>query len=482
MYTALRYIISIACLFLVVSSVDSQQPSLYRVKRMSFNDPIFSEISPVIIRDGIVFCSDRRFSAIRDRKSFEGRRVYNIYRVLRRDSAEYGKPVMLSSERSGLFNIGPLCFARDGKSVWFTSEVETGRAAKKRSYKNHSGIFRAELNGDELVSVTAFPYNSTEYNIAQPSLSSDGKFLYFASDMPGSGGKSDIWISELVNGKWSRPVNAGPQINSSGNESFPFIHPSGRLYFSSDRVGGYGGLDVYYTSLSDGVWEEPVLLPEPINSPADDFAFVAADDMQSGFFSSDRRINDDIYSFASTIIRKSVCDTLVENNYCYELVEENAVKLDSIPFRYEWHFGDGSKGTGHSVTYCYPGPGTYMIRLDVVNLITGEVLYNEKTFSLEIADIEQPYISVADTAYAGHNVFFSAEKTNLPGWKIAEYYWNFGDETVAGGMKVNKSFFKPGTYNVQLIVTAEPGEGGIVRESCICRNITIIPEPDTESK
>ncbi|NLA48724.1 MAG: PKD domain-containing protein, partial [Bacteroidales bacterium] len=81
------------------------------------------------------------------------------------------------------------------------------------------------------------------------------------------------------------------------------------------------------------------------------------------------------------------------------------------------------------------------------------------------------------TAHAGQNVFFSAEKTNLPGWKIAEYYWNFGDETVAGGMKVNKSYLKPGTYNVQLIVTAEPEEGGIVRESCVCRNITIIPEP-----
>ncbi|HQH24040.1 MAG TPA: PKD domain-containing protein [Bacteroidales bacterium] len=475
MRRTLRYSISITCLLMVAGSVQSQQPSLYRVKRMSFNDPIFSEMSPVIIRDGIIFCSDRRFSAVKDRKSFEGRRVYNLYKAMRKDSTEYGKPVMIRGERSGLFNIGPLCFAPDGKSVWFTSEVETGRAAKKRGYKNHSGIFRAELNGDELVSLSAFPYNSTEYNIAQPSLSSDGKYLYFASDMPGGEGKSDIWVSELVDGQWSRPVNPGPGINSTGRESFPFIHPSGRLYFSSDRDGGYGKLDVYYTTLSDGVWADPVLLPEPLNSPENDFAIVAADDMQSGFFSSDRRINDDIYSFTSTIIRKSVCDTLIENNYCYELVEENAVKHDSIPFRYEWHFGDGSKGTGPSVIYCYPGPGTYMIRLDVVNLITGEILYNEKTFSLEITDIEQPYISAADTASAGRNIFFSAEKTNLPGWNIAEYYWNFGDETVAGGMKVSKSYLKPGTYNVQLIVRTEPGEAGIIREACICRNITIVP-------
>jgi hypothetical protein len=83
-------------------------------------------------------------------------------------------------------------------------------------------------------------------------------------------------------------------------------------------------------------------------------------------------------------------------------------------------------------------------------------MYNEKTYNLEITDSEQPYISAADTAVAGHNVILSAHKTNLPGWEIARYYWNFGDETVATGMEVNKKFLKPGTYNVQLIVTAEP--------------------------
>ena len=211
-----------------------------------------------------------------------------------------------------------------------------------------------------------------------------------------------------------------------------------------------------------------------VNSPFDDFAFVAEKDLQSGYFASDRRKNDDIYHFASTIIRKVDCDTLAENNYCYELIEENAVKFDTIPFRYEWKFGDGNKGIGSSVIYCYPGPGKYLIQLDVVNLITGEIVYNEKTYYLEIADVEQPYITVNDNGVTGESITFSADKTNLPGWKIARYYWNFGDETVAIGKVVNKVFISPGTYNVQLIVTSEPEPGGVTREACVCRDIVIV--------
>lgn len=261
-----------------------QQPSVYRITRMPFNDPIFSEISPVIVKDGIVFCSDRRFSAVKDRKSFDGNRIYNIYMVQRKDTSDYIRPLMLKSERSELFNNGPLCFASDGKTVYFTSEVETGNLTKKRTYINHSGIFTAELSGNKLVSLIPFPFNSNEYNIAQPSLSADGRYLYFASDMPGGQGGSDLYFSEKVNGQWSKPVNLGPVINSAGTENFPFIHSSGRLYFSSDRTGGIGRLDVYYTSLNDGKWDKPVLVPEPVNSPADDFAFVAENDLQTGFF------------------------------------------------------------------------------------------------------------------------------------------------------------------------------------------------------
>ena len=455
----------------------AQQPAVYEVSSMPFNMGSFSDISPVIVKDGIMFCSNRRFSAVTDRTSYDGNRLYSIYFATRKDTTKWGKPEELKNERSNLFNIGPFCLAPDGKTVYFTTEVETGIATKKRNFKNHSGIFTAELAGKTLNSIKPFKFNNAQYEVAQPSVSSDGKYLFFASDMPGGQGKSDLWYCEFFNGEWSTPVNLGPKVNSPETDNFPFIHPSGRLYFSSDRPGGMGKLDVYYTSLYFGEWDDPALLPEPINSPSDDFAFVAEDDLQGGYFASDRRTDDDIFRFNSLILRKASCDSLIENNYCYRFLEENTVKFDTMPFRYEWRFSDGAKAEGATVDHCFSGPGKYIVQLDVVNLITNEIISNEKTDTLNIKDVEQPYISGPDKIIAGQQITLNADSTNLPGWKISRYYWNFDDETVAQGREVPKKFLKPGKYNIQLIVTEDPQPGGIVREACVSKNIFVIPQP-----
>jgi hypothetical protein len=478
MKRGLLYIISAVLIaFSAQGEVMAQQPSVFRVKRMSFNTTGFSEIAPVIVKDGIIFCSDRRFSVIKDRTGYDGSRLYNIYKAERKDTSDWTKPNELKSERSSFFNNGPLCFSPDGKTAYFTSEVETGKAAKKIDFKNHNGIFIADLSGTDLVSLRPFKFNNPLYDVAQPSISRDGKYLFFVSDMPGGQGGADLYYCELLNGEWSNPVNMGPKVNSAASENYPFIHSSGRLYFSSNRQGGLGKLDVYYTSLTYGSWDVPTHLSEPINSNSDDFAFVANDNLQTGYFSSNRSNNDDIYEFTSTIIRKVSCDTLQENSFCYRFVEENAVKYDTLPFRYNWKFGDGTSESGVVVEHCYKNPGIYVVQLDIVNLLTKEVMRNQKSDTLEITEIEQPYISSPDRIDMGQKIDLSADKTNLPGWKIAQYYWNFGDETVATGKDVPKTYLKAGTYNVQLIVSSEPEPGGQVREACVSKNITVIRKP-----
>jgi len=455
----------------------SQEMSPYKVTRLSLNISGFSDIAPVIFHDGIIFCSDRRLSGVTDRTSFDNRRLYNIYIAEKKDTSDWRKPFLVKNERSAQFNTGPLCVAPDGKTVYFTSEIETGVPSRSKKFRNKSGIFEAELSGLELLSIKPFKYNNPGYNIGQPSISSDGKYLFFASDMPGGIGGSDIYFCESVDGSWSNPVNMGPNVNSPETDNYPCIHSSGRFYFASNRTGGTGGLDVYSSDFRDGSWETPIRLPEPVNSSSDDFAFIAQPDLQTGYFSSNRRRNDDIYEFTTTVIRKSSCDTLEINNYCYEFVEENAVKYDTIPFRFEWKFGDGSKAIGRIVEHCYSGPGTYLVQLDVTNLVTKEISLNEKSQTLVIQDIEQPYISSPDVAEADAKLQFSADSTNLPGWDIARYYWNFGDETIAIGKNVEKSFRRPGNYTIQLIVSTKPEEGGMVREACISKNISIIRRP-----
>jgi len=474
-------ILNIITIILLVSfvsiQVKAQQPSIYEVKRMPFNLSGFSNISPVIVKDGIIFCSDRRFSAIQDRIGFDGRRIYNIYLAEKKDTTEFRKPRILKSERSNKFNNGPLCFAPDGKTAYFTSEVETGKIAENKNFKNHSGIFIAELSGTDLISLRPFKYNDPDFDIGQPSISNDGKYIFFASDMPGGSGGSDLYYCELINGEWAVPVNLGPKVNSSGSENYPYMHQSGKLYFSSDRPGGIGKLDVYFTSLNNGMWKDPVLLPEPINSTSDDFAFVAESNLQKGYFSSNRRKDDEIYQFVSTIVRKESCDTLVENNYCYRFFEKNAIKYDTMPFHYEWKFGDGYSATGPDVVHCFNGPGTYIVQLDVVNLITNVTSYNEKSETIVVTEIEQPYITAPDSVGINQRIALNADSTNLPGWEISQYYWNFGDETIAVGKDVDKSYNKPGTYNIQLIISAQPEPGTIAREACISKNIIVLPKP-----
>lgn len=463
----IHIIFSAAIVSLLSLSLSAQKPELYSVKKMPFSVYGFNNMSPVILPNGLMFCSDRRFSGIQDRTGFDGRRIYNAYLAERKDTSDYQKPRALKSERSNKFNIGPMCLSADGKTAYFTSEVETGKIAENKNFVNHSGIFIADFNGQDLNNIRQFKYNSNNYDLGQPSLSKDGKRLYFASDMPGGFGGSDLYYCDFVNGDWSAPVNLGSSVNTASSEIYPFIHASGRLFFTSNRAGGPGKLDIYYSSQHQNVWETPVILPEPLNSASDDFAIVADDSFQRGYFTSSRGRQDDIYEFDSNIIRKASCDTLQENSFCYRFFEENAMKYDSMPFRYEWKFGDGNSATGTVVEHCFDVPGTYNVTLDVVNLITKEVTYNEKSEVVEVTAVEQAYISSADTAVTGVRVNLSAGESYLPGWNISRYYWNFDDETIAIGKDVEKVFTKPGVYNVQLIVT---GSGN---ETCVFKNIVI---------
>ena len=145
-----------------------------------------------------------------------------------------------------------------------------------------------------------------------------------------------------------------------------------------------------------------------------------------------------------------------------------------MPFRYDWRFGDGKMASGVVVEHCYDSPGTYIVQLDVVNLITGAVSLKEKLDTLVVLKIEQPYISAPDSIRQGNTIMLNTDETNLPGWEIFQYYWNFGDETIGIGDKIEKSYHKPGTYNIQLIVTEKPSKKGLVRQTCVSRNIIVM--------
>ena len=161
-------------------------------------------------------------------------------------------------------------------------------------------MFKATVNDrGEWVNVIPMPFNSVNYSVGHPALSSDEKTLYFVSDMPGSLGQTDIFKVEINDSGFGNPENIGPQFNSSAKEFSPFID-NDVLYFSSDRAGGFGKLDVYAAKI-EGFTSSPQLLSEPINSTADDFAYIINSETRKGYFSSNRgggQGDDDIYAFA----------------------------------------------------------------------------------------------------------------------------------------------------------------------------------------
>src|SRR5690606_28417131 len=195
------------------------------------------------------------------------------------------------------FHDGPMAVSADGKVAFFSrdgraeGEVEKNKDANARIGK--VGIYRAEKKDGKWTNIKPLPFNSTEYNVGNPSLSKDGKTLYFASDMPGGFGENDIWkVTVNANGTYGKPENLGAKVNTAGRESFPFIAEDGTLYYASNGRLGFGGLDVF--KLEAGA-NEAVNLGKPVNSEKDDFAFTFNQSKEIGFVSSNRNGTDNIY-------------------------------------------------------------------------------------------------------------------------------------------------------------------------------------------
>ena len=189
---------------------------------------------------------------------------------------------------------GPLCFSSDGKTVYFTSNHRANDKKKGKDGIQHLGIFIADVEDGKWKNVREFSYNSKDYACGHPCLSKDGKQLYFSSDMPGGIGGADIYVCDIYSdGKFGSVKNLGPNVNTKGQEFFPWIGPNQILYFASNGRPGFGGLDIYATTSNASFASKNIGLP--INGPSDDFAISFSAIEPFGYISSNRKGTDDIY-------------------------------------------------------------------------------------------------------------------------------------------------------------------------------------------
>ena len=237
--------------------------------------------------------------------------------------------------------------------------------------------------------VVALNINSVEYSVKNPSVSSDGKTIYFSSDMPGGFGNFDIYKGNIdEEGNINNVENLGQKVNTEGQEMFPFIGDKNNLYFSSDSQLGLGGLDVFFTKEVDGKWASVRNVGIPVNSNADDFAFNMNEATGEGFVSSNRsggKGGDDIYSIKRLI---PICDVLLTANV---MDAKTKLGIDSATTS----VSDEEGNIASTKTSSTEGVTEFMLVCDEAGkLIVSKEGYNSKIVDLKMSNEEFTSIDV----------------------------------------------------------------------------------------
>ncbi len=294
-----------------------QDPGTYEVREINQNSS-YSDFGPAFFEDGILFSSARGMRFEEKVYNWTNTPYLDLYTAESDDEEEpwdLKKPKLFKGKTNSWLHEGTVTFTGDGETMFFTrNNYIKGKKGKDSENTIRLKIYTVEKSGDKWGDIKELPFNSDDYSVGHPTLSSDGESLYFVSDMPGGEGNEDIYVSQKEGDSWGEPQNLGPEINTEGREMFPFIHEDGVLYFSSDALPGLGGLDVFQTRKVDGGWIKPENLRTPINSYFDDFGFILNEEGIKGYFASNRTEgdggDDDIYAFtrASHTLKGIVVD------------------------------------------------------------------------------------------------------------------------------------------------------------------------------
>lgn len=257
------------------------------------------EFSPAFYGNGMVFVSSRKRTGEVDKAT--GETYFELYYA---DLDEDGMPLSpapFSAEINSERHEGQVSFTKSSDKMYFSrNNISKGVPQAGKDDTVRMRIYEAFKGPYDWERVRPLPFNNTNYSCMHPSLNFDGTRLFFASNMPGGYGKMDIYFVDWDGSKWSPPINLGPEVNTPGNEVFPYIHDNGTLFFASTGLRGLGGLDMFMIDLSGSEWGKVLNLGQPFNSKADDFGLIIDKESSRGFFSSSRSGGsgkDDIYAF-----------------------------------------------------------------------------------------------------------------------------------------------------------------------------------------
>ena len=313
-------------------------------------------------------------------------------------------------------------------------------------------------------------------------LSADGNTLYFTSDGQGTLGGLDIWYSKKdESGNWGPANNMGPTINTAQNEESPSLSSDGKtLYFSSKGHNSIGGYDIFMSFLVGNVWSEPTNMGLPINSTSDDLHFVISKKNNMGYFSS-RRADGygeaDIYK-CLIFERPEFLECRTLTNTVMAIGFDARASVDKLGMKqfYSWDFGDKTRATGLNPLHTYRFPGKYVVKLSVLDSVTGYAQFNEKTIDVDIKKVDFMDVQYKDTVASGENILLDASRVQFKKGKILHHIWAMGDSTVnLDSSKIYYAWETPGEHQFRYEAIVKTDTNAKFQKYCVTRSVVVLP-------
>ncbi len=361
----------------------------FNIQNLSINSE-FSDFGSTLYENKLYFISSEKPGFLEKPYAWSNEGYLNLYSTVISDNGSYLGRVEFSDLNSK-FHEGIISFSKDGKTAYFTREsfYEKEYEKGKNSNTKYSQLYlyKATKMNNKWVSIEALSINDKNYSNKNPMVGPDGKYLYFSSNMPGGYGLYDLYRSKInEDGSVGEPKNLGQKINTEGQEGFPFMSDEGILYFSSDGHLGLGGLDIFYTKVLDAKWSNIRNLGIPVNSAADDFAFILKGD--DGYVSSNRPGGvggDDIYAIKKI---KPLCDILLES----VIIDSKTEKpIDSA----ETSVTDNTGIINNTKSTNSEGLVEFMFECeDEIQFLVSKKGYESKMIDIKLLDIDPPLLKV----------------------------------------------------------------------------------------
>ena len=361
----------------------------FNIQNLKINSE-YSDFGATIYKNKLYFVSSRNEKATSRNYGWNDEPFLDIFSSTINDKGSH-LPADLFDELNSKFHEGIVSFTPDGNTAYFTRESYYEDEYQKDSLNNTKYsqlyIYKATKLKDSWDTFESLEINDVNFSNKNPMVSPDGKHLYFSSNMPGGFGLYDLYKAEIKDdGSLGKAENLGQKINTEGQEAFPFITGENMIYFSSDGHLGLGGLDVFYSKNVDDKWSNSKNVGIPVNSGADDFAFMIKE--ENGYVSSNRTGGvgkDDIYALKKI---RPLCDLLLET-VVLDSKTNNPIEtaLTSV--------SDGVGTINNSKTTNEKGLVEFMIECEnEIKFVVSKEGYESKILDIKLLDIDPPLLEV----------------------------------------------------------------------------------------